>query len=83
MTDGIVNATGSILTTTDARTVILRDAIYLEPGFTYLVTFQTNDGPVEYTVDPTWTGTKYDLKVTTDLAPLPERATFALRVISL
>jgi hypothetical protein len=84
VTSGLVNATGSILTTTDAKTVILRDPVYLEPGFQYKVTFQTVDGPVEYTIDSSWTGTKSDLKVTTNIThTLPDRAAFALRVSSL
>lgn len=84
VTDGLVHATNSLLTTTDARTVILRDPVHLEPGFAYRVAFQTEDGPVEYDVDPSWTGTKSDLKVTTDIThTLPGRTPFSLRIASL
>lgn len=75
-----VSISKSSLVTTDARTVLLRDPVYIEPGFTYYVTFQTLNEPVEYQVDASWTGTKYDLKTTTDIAPLPDRTPFYLRV---
>ncbi|WP_454287269.1 TipJ family phage tail tip protein [Rhizobium arsenicireducens] len=76
--------TGRVQSVTGARSLALRDAIYLEPGFSYRVNFQTiSEATNEFIIESRnltagTIGAVTTLNVTADLPPLPADATFVI-----